>query len=232
MGRKRAFPWRWRIVALLLLVAMIGAGWAWWQAQHWRPARAQFATQGVLVGAGDGAMDFTTLAAIGADFVYVEASSGERGRDPRLGTNLRALVGGDLPFGVVHSYDPCVAADRQAANFVTIVPRDATMLPPVIALDKLASECGDPIIEAGVESELTTFLNQIEAHTGQPAILKLSPEFEEHYDIARRMERGLWLDRDFIQPDYAGRPWTLWTATTHLRGEGSDGPLRWVVVQP
>ena len=47
------------------------------------------------------------------------------------------------------------------------------MLPPVIALDKPASACGDPAIENGVEAELTTFLNQVEGHSGQAAILRL-----------------------------------------------------------
>ena len=38
---------------------------------------------------------------------------------------------------MVHAYDPCVAAERQAGNFVTIVPRDPMLLPPAIALERL-----------------------------------------------------------------------------------------------
>jgi lysozyme len=133
---------------------------------------------------------------------------------------------------VVHAYDPCVAAERQAANFVTIVPRDETLLPPAIALDKLAAECGDPISEAAVESELTTFLNQVEGHVGTPAVLKLAPEFEARYHVAARIERNLWLERDWLEPAYAGRPWTLWTANSQLRTAVSDEPVRWVVLRP
>ena len=33
-------------------------------------------------------------------------------------------------MGAVHRYDPCQPADRQSANFVTVVPRDAKLLPP------------------------------------------------------------------------------------------------------
>ena len=106
------------------------------------------------------------------------------------------------------------------------------MLPPAIALSKLASECGDPIVEAGLESELTTFINQVEGHAGQPVVLKISPEFEAEHGIATRIERNLWLERDFVQPDYGGRPWTLWSATSYLRGESGSAALRWVVVQP
>lgn len=232
MGRKRKTVWRWRIAAALLLAAMLAGAWAWWQALGWQPPRAEYPVQGALVGAADGAVDFNALRATGSDFVYLEASAGAGDRDPSFARNLAAIGDSGVPHGVVHAYDPCVPAERQAANFVTIVPRDPGLLPPVIALDKLASACGDPIVEAGLESELTTFINQVEGHTGQPVILKISPGFEAEHHIATRIERNLWLERDFLQPDYAGRPWTLWTATRYLRGEGSEGALRWVVVQP
>src|SRR5690606_18358728 len=131
-----------------------------------------------------------------------------------------------------HASDPCGPAERQAANFVTIVPRDDALLPPAIALDSLADRCADPVSEAAVESELTTFLNQIEGHVGKPAVLKIGRAFEERYRLAARLERNLWLDRDWLEPDYAGRPWTLWTANSALLTEAGDIPLRWVVLQP
>jgi len=218
---------------VLLLLALVALAVVLWQrTQEWMPSRAEYPTQGALVGEQDGAVDFNALRATGADFVYLEASHGAEGRDAQFPRNLAAAIDAQLPHGVVHAYDPCVSAERQAANFVTIVPRDADQLPPAIALDKLARECADPIVEAGLESELTTFINQVEGHVGQPVVLKISPEFEAEHGIAVRIERNLWLERDFAQPDYAGRPWTLWTATSYSRGEASDQPLRWVVVQP
>ena len=232
MGRKRAFPGRWRLAALVLLLALAGGGWAWWQGQHWTPWRGEFPVQGALVGGGDGEADFKALKAIGADFVYLEASNGGSARDVAFARNLRAVKGSGLKFGAVHAYDPCISAERQAANFVTTVPRDEADLPPAIELSRLADQCPDTASEAGLESELTTFLNQVEGHVGQPALLKVSAEFEERYHISGRMERGLWLERDWFQPDYAGRPWTLWTANSRLRTEASPLPLRWVVLQP
>jgi len=232
MGKKRAFPWRWRIAGFFLLAAIVAGGWLWWQGQHWAPARAEFPVQGVLVGASDGDADFRAMRAIGADFVYLEASDGASGRDPAFARNLERVRASGLRFGVVHKYDPCVPAEKQAANFVTIVPRDDTLLPPAIELNRLADKCEDPMREAAVESELTTFLNQVEGHVGKPAVLKLSRAFEERYGMAARIERGLWLEEDWMQPDYAGRPWTLWTANSSLRTAASPHPLRWVVAQP
>jgi lysozyme len=240
MGRKRAFGWRARIGGALVLACLAGGGWAWWGAQHWRPDPAAFPVQGVLIGArdshgdgqGDGAPDFTALRAIGASFAYLEASEGAAGRDPAFGRNLRRVRASGLSFGALHAYDPCVPAERQSANFMTIVPRDAGLLPPAIALTRTAEDCAPRVGEAAVESELTTFLNQIEGHVGQPAVLMVSRAFEERYHVAGKLERNLWLARDWFQPDYAGRPWTLWTANSSYRNEASEEPVRWVVLQP
>jgi lysozyme len=140
--------------------------------------------------------------------------------------------GSGLKFGAVHRYDPCIPADQQAANFVTVVPRDKAMLPPAIELDALADHCPKAVSAEAIESELTTFLNEIEGHVGQPAVLAVSQAFEARYPIANRLERNLWLTRAYLQPDYAGRPWTLWTANPRYRNEASEAPVRWVVLQP
>jgi len=46
-----------------------------------------------------------------------------------------------------------------------------------------------------------------------------------------KIDRNLWLTGERFEPDYAGRPWMLWTANTHLVTDAGDEPLRWVVVQ-
>ena len=232
MGRKKAHSWRWRILGFVVLVAAASGIFLWWQAQHFIPSRDAYPVQGALIGAQDGEVEFRALAASGASFAYIEASEGESGRDAMLGENLRALAEAELPFGVVHTYNPCIPAERQAANFVTIVPRDSSMLPPVIALSALAVDCADPVSEAAVESELTTFLNQVEAHTGERAILQLSEGFEARYAIASKVDRDLWLERAWFEPEYAGRPWTLWTANPALWSDVTSDPVRWVVAQP
>ena len=232
MGRKRAFPWRRRFAPLLLLVAVTGGGWGWLRGQLWRPPAGEYPVQGVLVGSGDGTVNFRAFAAVGARFAYLEASEGADARDPAFARNLRSVRDSRLSYGALHRYDPCIPAERQAANFITTVPRDGDLLPPAIALDRLAEDCPERVSEAAVESELTTFLNQIEGHSGKPALLKLSPAFEERDELAARLERNLWLARDWLQPDYAGRPRTLWTANSSYRNEASEEPVRWVVVQP
>lgn len=232
MARRNASRWRLRLAGLALLIALIGGVAAWWHLRHWAPSRQAYPVQGVEVGTIEGPVDWRALKAIGADFVYLDASASAFARDPSFVKNLEDARAAKLQVGAVHLYDPCQPADRQAANFVTVIPRDSSLLPPAIDLDRLADDCPVKVSDATVESELMTFLNQIETHTGKAAILKLSRRFERRYHIAAAIDRNLWLTGDRFQPDYAGRPWTLWTANGHLITDAGEETLRWVVVQP
>lgn len=231
MARKASSRTQLRLLGALLLLALIGGGAAWWHLHHWRPDRAAYPVQGVEVGSSDGAVEFRAVKAIGADFAYLDASASAFARDPAFVRNLENAREAGLQVGAVHSYDPCQPGDKQAGNFVTVVPRDAKLLPPAVELDRIGDECPIRVSEAAMESELTTFLNQVETHTGRPALLKVSERFEDRYGIAARIDRNLWLVGDRFQPEYGGRPWTLWTANSALDSDAGE-PLRWVVVQP
>lgn len=196
------------------------------------PSRDDYPVQGAWLDAGDMPVNFHMLKQAGADFVYLTDGSGGSQRDPAFADNLTAAREQKLQVGAVHMYDPCSPADAQAANFVTTVPRDAKLLPPAIALDIDDKACRAPPDAAALDSELTTFLNQIERHTGKPAMLLLSRAFENRYHLAVRIDRNLWLEGSFLSPSYAGRPWVMWTASDDLRTPAADHALRWVVVRP
>lgn len=232
MARKRGHIWRWRILGALLLVAIVSGIGGWWHLRHWRPDRALFPMQGVEIGGEDGEVDWKALKAIGADFAYIDTSASAFARDPNFSQNLESARAAGLQIGAVHRYDPCQPADKQSANFVTVVPRDPKLLPPAVELIRLADDCPIPVSDAAVQSELMTFLNQIETHTGKPSLLKLGPAFERRYHVSSRLDRNLWLMRDRFQPEYAGRPWSVWTANAALETAAGDLPVRWLAVQP
>ena len=219
-------------LAAVALAGLLGAAWYWWEIQYFAPDEAAFPEQGVAVSDREGLVGFQSVRALGGSFAYIEASSGASVQDARFGRNLAAARQAGLKVGALHRFDPCTGADAQSANFVTMVPRDANLLPPAIALEDTAENCPEKVSDAAVESELLTFVNQVELHAGKPVILKLSEAFEERYGVAARMERDLWLVRDRFVPRYAGRPWLLWSANTARITEAAEEPLEWVVVQP
>ena len=220
---------RWLAAALLALALGL---WGWWEAGEWRPARERFPVQGAEVGGGDGPVNFAALERNGADFVYLAAAR------QRFENDLAAAREAGLQVGAVHRFDLCRDASAQIGDFVTVVPRDAGLLPPTVELDLNDECCPAPPGPEMLQSELTTFLNQLEAHAGKPAVLKVSRRFETRYRLAGMIERAIWatggwwpLD-GYLAPGYAGRPWDMWTANPRLRSPAIDGRLRWVVVRP
>lgn len=234
MAKRKKSRWNGR---LLLVLAILAAGFGWYYYQQyqlagWRPDETVYPDQGTFVGERDGAVDFEVLKGLGAQFVYLEASKGAREKDMLFSRNLEAARAVGLQVGAVHLFDPCETADGQSANFVTIVPRDDDLLPAAIRLERTTDDCPERVSDAAVQSELLTLVNQIEAHTEAPAILAPTEEFEERYRPAHRLDRTLWLDGNRDEPDYAGRPWTIWTANSVYETDAARAPLRWLVVRP
>jgi len=234
-GKSRGAPRRWllRLAALAALFAVAFAAWLWWDMRSWRPDTGLYPEQGALVAAGGAEVRFPTLKAVGAQFVYLPLAAADREAEAPGGFAdrfARARAAG-LRVGVLLQFDPCLGADAQSGVFAQMVPREADLLPPAIGLDSLADGCSPKVSDAAVESELMTLINQIETHTGKPVILKLSPAFQERHHTATSLARDLWLSRDRAKPDYAGRPWLLWSANDGLVTEASEDPVEWVVVQ-
>ena len=152
--RSRGFSAAGKAWLVALLVAAIAAGYAWYEARSWRPDESAWPDQGALVSAGDGAVDFDTLAGLGARFVYLEASDGAGRGDIAFAQNFARARNAGLAVGAAHRFDPCTVADGQSANFVTMVPRDGDLLPPAILLETTAEDCPARVSDAAVQSEL------------------------------------------------------------------------------
>jgi len=223
--------WVWRLAALGVLVAGAFVVWLWWDMRSWRPDETTFPEQGAVIASNAGAVRFGTIKAVGGAFAYLELPQEGGAPDPGFAARLTAARDAGLKVGVIHVFDPCRSADAQSAFFTRMVPRDTGWLPPAIALTRLADACAEQVSDAAVESELVTLINQIETHAGKPVILKLARAFQQRHRSAQGLERDLWLMRDRAQPDYAGRPWLLWSANSSLESEASEEPIEWAVVQ-
>lgn len=214
----------------VLLAALLGIYVVWTYLTGWTPSRDEYPVQGIVVSAANGKPDWARLGATGVDFAYVTAVEGAHGRDTQFQANLQAVQEAGVRFGALHHFDICRLASDQATLFITTVPRNDRALPPAVQLD-FSDTCKGRPNRALVLSELATFLGQIEAHSGMPAILLLTPEFEKEYQVSKAIDRTVWLEGNWFLPDYSARPWVMWTANTARQIDGVDGPVRWVVVR-
>jgi lysozyme len=216
---------------LTIVCAAALASSAWVYACHWEPSRADYPVQGVSVDSTTGTIDWGSLHASHADFSYIRASAGAAHRDPAFAANWAGARKVGMRYGAMHDFSLCVPAADQATMFVTTVPRDNAALPPVVHL-ALTADCKARPSRDALLSSLNTFLNLIEASSGKTALVRVSKDFNDIYDVGGGIYRTLWLDRNFLKPDYAGRPWVMWTASNVRRLDGLDAPVEWDVVVP
>ena len=224
------FKVSYRIVAIAA-AALLALYALWSYISGWAPSRGEFAVQGILVSEENGKPNWSTLGATGVDFVYLTATQGAAKRDASFQANLEAIkeIGG-IRYGAVHHFDTCRLASDQATLFITTVPRSPNALPPAVQLD-FSGQCEGRPNRALILSELATFLSQVEAHSGVPAVLLLDSEFEKEYQVSKSIDRNVWLESNWFLPDYSARPWVMWTANKSRHVTGIDGPVRWAVVR-
>jgi lysozyme len=220
---------RYRLGAIALAVAL-GIFVLWRVVIGWTPSLDDYPVQGIVVDASNGQPVWSTLAATGVDFAYLTATIGDKKRDPSFANNLEAISDVGVRYGALHIFDICRLATDQATLFITTVPRSERALPAAVALD-YSKTCTSKPDRALILSEVSTFLSQIEAHTGTPAVLLIAQEFEEQYRISAAVDRNVWLERTWFLPDYAAKPWVMWTANSARSIDGVDGRVRWVVVR-
>jgi lysozyme len=220
----------WRNGAIVLAL-LLGAFVLWRMVVGWAPSRDEYPVQGIVVDASHGSLDWPMLAATGVDFAYIVATEGTKYRDPRFAANMAGAREAGVRFGPLHRYDLCRLASDQATLFITTVPRSDAALPAVVEFG-FTESCSSKPDRALVLSEVATFLSQIEAHLGKSAVLMLSPDFEQHYKLSSAIDRNVWLEKTWLLPDYAAKPWVMWTANPKREIEGVDEPVKWVVVRP
>ena len=215
------------IVVVLLVIAFVLRN----IAVSWAPSREQYPVQGISVDQSHGEIIWHVAGATGVDFAYIQATAGADKRDRNFAANIEGARESGIRYGAFHTYSLCRLAADQATMFVTTVPRAEHMLPPAVRL-AFDNDCSDRPGRALVLSDLNTFLNQIESHSGKPAIMEVTRDFEEMYNISSGIDRTFWLEANFFPPDYATKPWVMWRASDIRRISGVDGPINWNVVRP
>ena len=213
-------------IAGLLITAAAGASWI--GHGHWTPSRNAYPVQGIDVSHHQGRIEWRKLRAQGVDFAYIKATEGGDFHDPRFAENWAAAGAAGIPRGAYHFFTLCRPGAEQATNFVTVVPNDATALPAAVDLEFLGNCQGkDASNRVELHRELRAFLGKVEAHTGRPAILYLTEEFDHAFGISAAFDRPLWLRNIVLEPRFGKRSWTIWQASNFRRLDGIEGRVDW-----
>lgn len=210
-------------LALLAAISYFGAG-------HWHPSDKQFPAQGIDASHLQGEIHWPSARADGVDFAYIEATKGVNFRDPLFALNWQATHDAGVPRGAYHFFVLCRPATEQATNFIATVPREKKALSPVVKLD-FRENCAERPERGKLIREVVTFLEMIEAHSGKPAIVYVTREFDKAYQISGAFRRALWLRNLFFEPRYGGGRWAIWQASNMRNVDGIEGRVEWNVVR-
>ena len=213
----------------LILAALALAGVAGWRlAIRWHPASERYPVQGVDVSETTGTIEWPVLKGAGARFGYAVATVGATARDRNFQANWDAMGRTGMKRGAVHVFSFCQSPRVQADAFNTVVPRDLRALPMAIAFaydEGCAERPARPVLIAGVRA----MIERIEAHTGQPLMLRIAADVEDDYRLTEAFDRRWWATGNFLKPTYGARPWRMWRASDVRRVDGVQGPVNWNV---
>lgn len=212
--------WGIRVGALLVLLAVLAAGFWWVFVPHWRPPLHEGERYGVDVSSHQGEIDWRAVAADEIEVAYIKATEGGDFVDERFTANWEGAGDAGLDRGAYHFFTLCRPGDEQAANFLAVAPPDPSALPPAVDLE-LAGNCSDRPSEADVAEELDEFLTAVEAAWERPALLYVGDDWDRRYPTRDRLERDLWHFRFLRRPDVDG--WSVWQVHGFARVEGIDG---------
>lgn len=218
------------LLATLVLLVALGAGLLLY-APHWHPSDRTYRQQGIDVSHHQGAIDWAALPAQGVDFAYIKASEGGDFRDRRFAENWAGARAAGIRRGAYHFFTLCRSGAEQAANFIAAVPAEADALPPAVDLEYMGN-CDRPLSVDAFHAELSAYLRLIEAHYRKPALLYLTAEFDEAYQVSARVNRPLWLRSLVIRPRFGAHPWHVWQVSNFRRLRGIDGRVDWNVARP
>jgi lysozyme len=224
--RRRRWPWVAGIVVVVLAVLAWGVRYVW--LPSYRPHLDAGESYGVDVSSHRGRIDWTKVAADSIDFAYVKATEGGDFVDPAFADNWAGAAAAGVQRGAYRFFTLCSPGATQAQNFLRTVPDDAQDLAPAVDLE-LAGNCAARPERSAVQTELTAFLDAVEAVTHQPTPVYLRSDFEDRYHLRDALDRPLWQFRFLRRP--AG-DWAVWQVDGQSHIDGVAGNVDLDVMRP
>jgi len=218
-----------RIVLLglagLVTVCLAAGGYFYFRA--FSPDRGRYPLRGIDVSHHQGRIDRQRVAADDVAFAIIKATEGGDHVDKAFADNLREARAAGLAVGAYHFFTFCRPGGDQARNFISVVPRDRPMLPPVVDIE-FGGNCPQRPPPEQLNAELAAFLGPVEAAFGKPAIVYLTDEAERTY-AGHIVARPLWLRSLLLQPDRD--EWVYWQYDDKGRVDGINGDVDLNVLQ-
>jgi lysozyme len=190
------------LLCLLVVACLLYTGIIWPNSWFVPSGRAQ----GLDVSVYQKQIDWKQVAQTGKyAFVFIKASEGKHYQDPSFQANWRGAKEQGLLHGAYHYFTTSASGADQAANFVSLVPKEAGMLPPVLDIEVNGQDRQSMVREIG------DCLDRLERYYGlKPIIYTMFDQYSEY--IKGQFEGyPLWIRGVFFPIQWSNvHDWTFW----------------------
>ena len=182
----------------------------------------QYYIRGIDVSAEQGDIRWDILSKK-IDFAFIKATDGAYDTDPKFADNYRLISGTGIRAGYYHTFRFESSGELQARNFISAVPENKDMLPPVISVQFYNHRGSNPPPRIDVENELSIMIGMLKDHYGMSPIIYASAYTYNLYISGAFDDCDIWIRDVLAEPSLSdGRDWVFWQYTEKLRIDGCE----------
>jgi lysozyme len=203
------------VVALLCFLAYCGMRvWHFYRAVNGEippetPSAEEYPVRGVDISFYQGEIDWSELAEDDhVTFAFIKATEGSSHQDERFLENWNAARSAGVYVGAYHFVSFESSGETQAENFISLVPKQANSLPPVLDLELYSEETmANPPSRADVHEILDAMMEKLEEYYGVKPILYTSSNVYVKYLLGSYWGYDIWMSNTSCEPLIR---WTFW----------------------
>ena len=190
----------------------------------------KFPVHGIDISRHNKAINWAKVKRTGVDFAFIKATEGRDDMDIRFREFWRDSKRAGVPRGAYHFYYFCAPPEAQADNYIRVVPKSDSSLPPILDVEwnPKSPTCTKRPKASVVVNRLQRWLSKIERHYGQKPIIYTTVDFYRD-NLASGALPGYhyWLRSVKAEPKYVygKRPWVFWQYTGTGSIPGVEGPV-------
>ena len=200
--KRRYLPVLLALLCLLTLVTLLYTGIIWPNTLFvWN-----YRVRGLDVSSYQGQIDWKSVAQTGQyTFVFIKATEGKNYKDAYFQANWRGTKERGLLRGAYHFYSDSRTGSEQASNYISMVPKEAGMLPPVLDLEVSGKD------RLAMLREIKLMLSQLEQHYGMKPIIYTDHDRYAEYIKGNLEDYPIWIRDVFTPVSWSNiQKWTFW----------------------
>ena len=200
--RRRAWPVLLALLCLLTVALLLYMGIIWPNYLF----VSNYRVRGIDVSSYQKRIDWKSVAQTGEyTFVFIKATEGENYKDAYFQANWRGTKEQGLLRGAYHFYTSYLPGAEQADNYISVVPKEAGMLPPVLDLEVTGKD------RTVMLHEIKVFLDRLEQHYGMKPIIYADFNRYTEYIKGNFDNYAIWIRNVLAPPQWSNMTnWTFW----------------------